>query len=73
MKIKMNMFYYRYFVPMFIVFNILIPTLVPVYFWKEDFWIAFFTCFAYRYVHILNSTWAINSFAHYHGSRPFDE
>jgi stearoyl-CoA desaturase (delta-9 desaturase) len=68
---KLFMFQKKYYTPMFLLVNVII-TLIPVYCWNEDFWVSFFTCFAYRLVHVLNSTWCINSVAHLYGTRPFD-
>jgi stearoyl-CoA desaturase (delta-9 desaturase) len=42
----------------------LIPTFVPVYYWKESAWVAFCTAGAFRYAFTLHATWFINSAAH---------
>lgn len=67
------MFQRRHYKPLTIIFNIILPTLVPWYFWNEALWNSFFVCFAFRYAYSLNVTWSVNSFAHIWGSRPYDE
>ena len=51
----------------------LFPSVVPWYFWGEDGYVAFFVCFALRYVTVLNFTWCVNSVAHMWGNRPYDK
>jgi stearoyl-CoA desaturase (Delta-9 desaturase) len=53
------------------VFCYTLPTLVPVYFWGEDPWVAFLAN-CVRYIYTLNGTWSVNSFAHSQGHRPYD-
>ncbi|CAB3374538.1 Hypothetical predicted protein [Cloeon dipterum] len=48
-----------------------LPTTVPVYFWGEDWWIAFLFN-ALRFVLVLNAVFSLNSFGHSMGSRPYD-
>ncbi|XP_001607893.1 acyl-CoA desaturase [Nasonia vitripennis] len=69
---KFVAFQRRFFVPMFVVFCVLIPTAVPVYCWNESLWNSFFISFVLRYVAVLNMTWCINSVAHMHGTQEFD-
>lgn len=55
------------------VFSLILPTSVPVYFWNEDPIVALFCCFFCRTVLQLNGTWLVNSAAHLYGTRPFDK
>lgn len=74
--LKFSRFFFfnpRHYKPLTIIFNIILPTLVPWYFWNEALWNSFFVCFAFRYAYLLNVTWSVNSFAHIWGSRPYDE
>jgi len=49
-----------------------VPTVVPVYYWDESAWTAFFACGILRYIAVLNVTWTVNSVAHLIGNRPYD-
>lgn len=74
--LKFSRFFFfnpRHYKPLTIIFNIILPTLVPWYFWNEALLNSFFVCFAFRYAYLLNVTWSVNSFAHIWGSRPYDE
>lgn len=57
----------------YIIFSLILPTSVPVYFWNEDPVVALFCCFFCRTVIQLNGTWLVNSAAHLYGTRPFDK
>ena len=50
---------------------IVIPTLIPVYFWGEHAWTSYVWTIL-RYMVILHATWSVNSLAHILGSRPYD-
>lgn len=58
---------------MYMIFSLLLPTSVPVFFWNEDPIVALFTCFFARSVVQLNATWLVNSAAHLYGTRPYDK
>lgn len=62
----------RYFLPLKIFFCFLAPTLVPVYFWNEDWYYAITSQIFIRYSFVLNATWCVNSVAHIYGWRPYD-
>ena len=66
------MFQHRHFWWLAILFTVLLPTMIPVWFWSERFWTSFVFAFMIRYLITLHSTWLVNSAAHYHGSRPYD-
>ncbi|XP_043479028.1 acyl-CoA Delta-9 desaturase isoform X2 [Leptopilina heterotoma] len=60
----------------FVLFKILccfiIPTIIPVYLWNEEWYYAIFSQIA-RYAISLNFTWSVNSAAHIWGSKPYDK
>ncbi|CAH1100126.1 unnamed protein product [Psylliodes chrysocephalus] len=62
----------RYYIPMVILLTFLLPTFIPVYFWKESISVSFYVCIA-RYVLQLNGTWCVNSAAHLWGYQPYDK
>ena len=64
---------YRFFLPLFIIFNYILPTFVPWYFWGESLATSFFSTAILRNVCILHLTWSVNSFAHLWGSHPYDK
>ncbi|VDM39964.1 unnamed protein product [Toxocara canis] len=66
------MFQRRYYKLLVLLFCFLIPTAVPVYFWKETTFTAFVTAAAFRYCFCLHETWLINSAAHKFGFKPYD-
>jgi len=63
----------RFYIPLAIFFCFIMPTLVPMYFWNESAWTAYFTAGVFRYIWTLHCTWAINSIAHIFGNRPYDK
>ncbi|XP_011178184.1 acyl-CoA Delta-9 desaturase [Zeugodacus cucurbitae] len=65
-------FHQKYFIPLKILLCFVLPTIVPMYFWGEEFHLAFITQCLFRYVSSLNFTWSVNSAAHMFGTRPYD-
>lgn len=63
----------RYYVPLMFLWCFIIPTFVPVYYWQETAWNAFFVAGLLRYCLILNATWLVNSVAHIWGMHPYDD
>lgn len=63
----------KYYAASVLLMCILMPTLVPSYFWGESLWNAFFVAVILRYVLALNATWLVNSAAHMFGDRPYDK
>ncbi|GMR46570.1 hypothetical protein PMAYCL1PPCAC_16765, partial [Pristionchus mayeri] len=45
---------------------------VPMYYWGEDMYVAYFVAVALRLALQLHGTWFINSLAHTYGYKPFD-
>ena len=70
---RIVMFQLEYYYILVMIFSILLPTLVPYYFWNETIAISFSICFALRYVWTLHMTWFVNSAAHLWGYRPYDK
>ncbi|CAH0714307.1 unnamed protein product, partial [Brenthis ino] len=64
-------FHTRYFALMKVMLCIVIPTLIPIYFWGESPWTSIMTT-AGRYVLLVNMTWSVNSFAHIWGNKPYN-
>nr|XP_018901768.1 PREDICTED: acyl-CoA Delta(11) desaturase-like [Bemisia tabaci] len=62
----------RYYWYLNILLCYIIPTVVPWYFWNENFWAAHFVAGHLRQVIFLHGTFTINSIAHKWGIRPYD-
>ncbi|GMT23325.1 hypothetical protein PFISCL1PPCAC_14622, partial [Pristionchus fissidentatus] len=62
----------RHYYPLVALFCFIFPTVVPVYYWGESAFIAFYVAGVFRYAFTLNSTWLINSAAHMFGYKPYD-
>lgn len=67
------MFQDRFYLPLCLLFSVLIPTFVPWYFWNEDLLRSFLFVYVSRYVASLHCTWLVNSAAHLWGNRPYDK
>ena len=67
------MFQHRHYALLSLVFSVLLPMLIPCYFWNENPWTAFVFLVVFRYVITLHSTWLVNSAAHLWGSRNYDK
>ncbi|KAL7016939.1 hypothetical protein ACKWTF_010206 [Chironomus riparius] len=65
-------FHQKYFIPLKIICCFIIPTIVPVYFWGESWYMAFMSQSVIRYLFSLNFTWLVNSAAHMWGYKPYD-
>ncbi|RZC32996.1 FA desaturase domain containing protein [Asbolus verrucosus] len=52
---------------------LLLPALVPWYFFEEKFYVSWCTACVLRYVLSLHATWAVNSAAHMWGNKPYDK
>jgi stearoyl-CoA desaturase (delta-9 desaturase) len=46
---------------------------IAVYGWNESWWTTVMVCGFLRYTTGLHHTWLVNSLAHMHGERPYDE
>jgi stearoyl-CoA desaturase (delta-9 desaturase) len=63
----------RLYVPLFAIFVIAIPVLVPWYYWDEGLWQSFWVLFNFRFCVTLNIAFFVNSIAHMWGNRPYDK
>lgn len=63
----------RLYVPLFAIFVIAIPVLVPWYYWDEGLWQSFWVLFNCRFCVTLNIAFFVNSIAHMWGNRPYDK
>lgn len=63
---------FRHFIILRVFLCFLLPTMVPVYCWGETWSNAIMTQCLARYCFVLHITWAVNSFAHMYGSKPYD-
>jgi stearoyl-CoA desaturase (delta-9 desaturase) len=66
-------FQHKYYYPLYIILAVMIPTLVPWYYWNEHLLLSFMTCYVARYNATLHATWFVNSTAHMFGNRPYDD
>jgi len=64
--------HYRY-KELCVLFALVLPMFVPIYFWGESASMAFFLAVIVRYVTCLHNTWFVNSAAHMFGERPYNE
>jgi len=51
----------------------ILPTLIGVYFCDQGYWTSYLFLGVARYTFVLNSTWLVNSLAHWIGYKPYDE
>ena len=66
------MFQHRHYWKLSLPICIILPTLIPWYFWGEALWTSYVVQ-VLRYAISLHSTWLVNSAAHMWGDRPYDE
>ena len=66
------MFQHRHYVPLAVLFCVILPSVIPWYFWGEGLFLAYVMAI-HRYVCILNATWLVNSAAHMWGGHPYDK
>ncbi|CAH1380373.1 unnamed protein product [Tenebrio molitor] len=69
---RMVMWQHRYFTVSATVLSFVVPTVVPWYYWGEDWYVAFCVAGMFRYVVTLHGTWLVNSVAHLWGTKPYD-
>ncbi|XP_023176539.1 acyl-CoA desaturase isoform X3 [Drosophila hydei] len=67
------MFQRKYYIPLFALCSIVLPVLVPWYFWQEDLWMSFWINFNMRFTWTLNVAFFVNSVAHMYGNKPYDK
>lgn len=64
---------HKYYMPLTIFFSFILPTILPYLLWNESLIIAYFVPGILRYIITLHVTWAVNSFAHMFGGKPYDK
>ncbi|XP_050346626.1 acyl-CoA Delta-9 desaturase [Nymphalis io] len=62
----------QFFIPLFILLNVIIPVGIPMYFWDETLLKSFVVSFVTRFTVTLNIAFCVNSFAHLCGNKPYD-
>ncbi|KAH8409742.1 hypothetical protein KR222_003685 [Zaprionus bogoriensis] len=67
------MFQRKYYIPLFALCSIIMPVMVPWYFWQEDLWMSFWINFNMRFTWTLNVAFFVNSVAHMYGNKPYDK
>nr|CAI5820925.1 unnamed protein product [Callosobruchus analis] len=65
-------FHEKQFIWFKIFFAFLLPTIIPPYLYGETWYSSVMCVFFVKHVISLNSTWAVNSFAHFYGNKPYD-
>ncbi len=65
------MFQHNYYMPLTLMANLVLPTVIPYLFWGESMWVAYLVA-VLRYLIVLHNTWLVNSLAHLWGDRPYD-
>lgn len=63
----------RLYIPLFALLCIGLPVFLPCYLWDESILESFFISFNTRFSVTLNMAFAVNSFAHMFGQRPYDK
>ena len=66
------MFQKKYYIPLFLVFGFILPSIIPHLMWNEPLLLAFLAS-NLRYIASLHFTWTVNSLAHWHGMKPYDK
>ncbi|XP_023241820.1 acyl-CoA desaturase-like isoform X1 [Centruroides sculpturatus] len=66
-------FQIKYYVPLVILMAIIVPSLIPYYFWDVSWQECICISFCYRYIRSLHITWLVNSAAHKWGYKPYDK
>ncbi|XP_046962313.1 acyl-CoA Delta-9 desaturase-like [Vanessa cardui] len=62
----------QFFIPLFILLNVVLPIVIPMYFWEETLLNSFVVSFVTRFTVTLNIAFCVNSFAHLCGNKPYD-
>lgn len=63
----------KFYIPIMFLCNYILPTLLPHILWNESLITSYFICAILRYCTTLHCTWAVNSFAHLFGNKPYDK
>lgn len=63
----------RHFTILKLIACFILPIVIPVYCWNEEWIPTILSQWFIRYAYCLNVTWSVNSFAHFWGSRDYDK
>ncbi|XP_050437283.1 acyl-CoA Delta(11) desaturase-like [Adelges cooleyi] len=66
-------FHTKYFLPLKLLLCFVLPVIVPVLAWNENWMESIASIGVVRYVLNLNFTWSVNSVAHIWGNKPYDK
>lgn len=66
-------FQHKYYFAVMPVCAILLPLVIPMYFWGETLHNSFYISVMLRWVFGIHCTWLINSAAHFYGDKPYDK
>lgn len=58
---RVLMFEKHYYIPLFTILGLVLPTLIPYVFFDENLWTAFYTCVVFRVTIILHHFFTVNS------------
>ncbi|XP_041988359.1 acyl-CoA Delta-9 desaturase-like [Aricia agestis] len=62
----------KFYIPLFVLLNVVLPVAIPVYCWGETVFLSFIISFVMRFTITLNIAFCVNSFAHLWGNKPYD-
>ncbi|XP_069356423.1 acyl-CoA Delta-9 desaturase-like isoform X3 [Maniola hyperantus] len=62
----------KFFIPLFLLLNVILPVAIPIYFWDETLLNSLVVSFVTRFTITLNIAFCVNSFAHVWGNKPYD-
>lgn len=65
-------FQHQYYIPLFVLVSIVLPTIVPWLIWNENLLTSFSVMFLIRVTVVLHLLFCVNSVAHHYGNRPYD-
>lgn len=63
----------KYYIPLFAIFTVALPAVIPILVWGEDPWLSLWVHFNVRFCTTLNIAFCVNSVAHMWGNRPYDK
>lgn len=69
---KIVMFQHKHKYLFMAIFTFVLPSVIPWYYWNESL-MSSYLINVFRYCCVLHATWAVNSFAHMFGDKPYDK
>uniref|UniRef100_A0A1A9WAU5 Fatty acid desaturase domain-containing protein n=1 Tax=Glossina brevipalpis TaxID=37001 RepID=A0A1A9WAU5_9MUSC len=70
---RILMFEDKYYFKLMPFLAFLLPTIIPMYMWNENFINSWCLAIALRMIFVWHSEWSINSVSHMYGMRPYDK